>query len=263
MLPQIELILSATSDIAGRNAALKNQIAGEVRLTTTPSVGPNLVGPLFTKLKQAHPLIRLAVSEAYSCDIESDLQEGRTDVAVFLRTGGNVGREDRAIAELETYLVGLPDAPALQGDTIPFAALEGLPLLLPSAPSACRRSIDDIASSKGVRLSLVAEANAPGPTRALLEVGAGYLITPLGPGAALGMSLVGADVADKRLRAVRIVDPIFTRTLVVSTSVNPTLRVETVARQTVATLRNMIGVSQPARAEPPLKKRAPAMALAT
>src|SRR5262245_10061779 len=79
VLPQIETVLPAASDIVGCGAALKNEVAGEVRITTTPSVGPNLIGPLFNKLKQTHPNIRLRVSEAYSAGIEADLQEGRAD----------------------------------------------------------------------------------------------------------------------------------------------------------------------------------------
>src|SRR5262249_30237623 len=159
-------------------------------------------GPLFAKIKQSHPNICLSIWEGYSCEIETELQEGGTDIAVFLRSGTAVGRDDRVICDIDTYLIGLPDAPATSEKTIPFSRLAGLPLIMPSAPSACRRSIEEIAASKGMTLTIAAEVNAPGSTTGLLRAGAGYLITPLGLGAASGMSL-GTDVQAGRLNAAR------------------------------------------------------------
>jgi len=250
VLPQIDLILSAADDIVGRKSAIKNDMAGDVRLTTTPSVGSNLLGRLFTKLHQNHPNIRLCVSEGYSADIETELQEGRTDVAVFMRNGSAVGRDDHVICEFENYLVGLAGNPATRHDEISFADLEGLPLLLPSAPSPLRRALDDMAALKGIKLTVAAEVNATGPTYALLSAGAGYLITPFGPAMAGNPSMIGVDLREGRLQATRIVDPTFTRTLVVSTGVNPKQRVETVARQVVTLLRQLqdesAGAAKPA-----------------
>ncbi|HVY86944.1 MAG TPA: LysR family transcriptional regulator [Caulobacterales bacterium] len=239
VLPQIELILAAANDIAGSGAQLKSEVAGEVKITLTPHVAPNLIGPLFTKLKQSYPNIRLSVWEGYSSDIETELQEGRTDVAVFLRSGTTVAREDRAVCELDTYLIGLPDSPATANESIPFSQLAGLPLLMPSSPSACRRAMESIAASKGMTLNIAAEVNAPGSTAALLRAGAGYLVTPLGVGAASGMS-IGADIQAKLLRASRIVEPSFTRKLVIGTGVNPRRRVDAVARVVETMLRDMI-----------------------
>ena len=238
VLPQIELILSAANDIASCGQQLKSDLAGEVKITLTPHVAPNLVGPLFTKVKQSHPNIRLNICEAYSSEIEAELQEGQTDIAVFLRSGITVGRDDRVICDLETYLVGLPDAAATSEETIAFSHLAGLPLIMPSAPSACRRSMEEVAASKGMTLSIAAEVNAPGSTTALLRAGVGYLITPIGAGAASGSS-IAADVQAKRLRAARIVEPSFTRKMVIGTGVNPRRRVDAVARIMETTLRDM------------------------
>jgi DNA-binding transcriptional LysR family regulator len=229
VLPQIEVILAAAQDIGSSGAKLREDIVGDVTVSVSMLVAPKLIGPLFSLLKRTHPQIRLRILEAHSWDVEEELREGQTDIAVFMRSGGGVssggGRDDRNICEMETYLVGLPDSPATSGETIAFSKLAGLPLILPAPPR-----IVEIAAGKGMTLTIAAETNAPSTAAALVYEGAGYLITPLADGNARGMSWVGADTLSKRLRATRIVEPALPRKLVLSTGVNPKRRVDTVAR---------------------------------
>jgi DNA-binding transcriptional LysR family regulator len=253
ILPQVELILSAANDIMSCKATVKNDLSGEVRLATTPAVGPILVERLFGALRGQYPAIRLRVSESFSAEIQSDLQDGRTDVAVFLRNGAGVGRADRVICEFDTFLVGLPSDPLLRQNEIPFSALHELPLLMPTSPSLARQSFEDAAIAKGIKLTVVANLNTTGPTMALVRAGAGYLVTPMGPAGGATMSYIGAEVRAGQLRAVRIVEPRFTRTLTVCTSVNPKHSVEAVAQQAVSILRDTIGA--PLQGQPTAKER--------
>lgn len=240
IIPQIDLIISAAQEMVERGEQLRNDFAGEVRVAVSPQVAPFLSGPLFSELKQNHPNIRLNVSDAFNTAIKSDIQEGRIDIAVFMRSGPSVSHDDRVVCELESYVVGLPDSPATANETIAFSDLAGLPLLLPSRPNAWRRSLDDVAASKGMTLSIAAEVNAPGPTAALLYEGAGYLISPLASGAAAArMGWIGADVHAKRLRASRIVDPKFTGKLVIITGATRHRRVDAVVRMIESILKDL------------------------
>lgn len=239
VLPEIDAILDSARRITAPENAGKGAASGIVRLGMIPSVGRNLVQPLFTALRESQPDVRLRVVEGYSGDLDTELEEERLDVAVLLRPGTAIGKDDRVIGHWETYLVGLPGDAAVQQPSIAFASIEGLPLLLPAAPNASRDTIDELAFSAGIKLDIVAEVNAPTPTSRLLYGGAGYLIAPFGAGQAANMSWVGEDVRNGRLRAARIVDPPLTRTLVVSTAAVPRHSAEVVARQIVSSLREI------------------------
>ena len=230
ILPQIDLIINAAQDITGCGAELRNQLAGEVKVAVAPQIAPYLAGPLFSKLKQQHPLIRLSVWEAFG-GTKADLRDGKTDIAVYMHTDSSMGEDDRVVGELESYLIGLPDSPATRDETIAFSQLSRLPLLLPSLPNSWRRLIDQIAANKGMSINVAAEVNSPGPTAALVQAGAGYLLSPLASGAAAArMGWIGADVRAGRLRASRVVDPGFTFKLVVSASPHRRRPADAVAR---------------------------------
>ena len=220
ILPQIDLIINAAQDIAGCGAELRHQLAGEVKLAISPQVAPYLVGPLVSRLKQAHPKIRLSMWEAYG-GCKADLKEGRTDIAVHIHADSSISPDERVIGELDTYLVGLPDSPATREETITFANLARLPLLVPSLPNMFRRLLDQIASRSGFELTIAAEVNAPGPIGAMTHAGLGYLLTPLATGAAADrMGWIGADVRAGKLRATRVTDPIVTSKLVIGVGAN-------------------------------------------
>jgi DNA-binding transcriptional LysR family regulator len=235
ILPQIELILATARDLSQLDFAKKAVALEDVRLAITPAAGAILL-PLFETLRQAHPRIRLHLSELSSADTIVALQENRIDVAVFLREGTSMRRSDRIIAEIDTYLIGQADDPLLQQDEISFNALEGLPLLMPDPPSISRRTFELAAASKGMTLTVNANPNAFGPTMRLLKAGAGYLVMPIWVGSRDPMSPIDADVRGGSLSAARIVRPRFPRTLVVRTGANASLAAQTVAQQTARVL---------------------------
>ncbi len=241
ILPQIDRIIAAADEIVGCGEKLRNEVAGDVRIAVSPQVLPYLSGPLFCKLAEEYPSIRLSVWEAFTGQVRTDLREGRFDVGVCMVNAADVCPDDRIICELEGHLVGLPDSPATRGETIPFSQLENLPLLLPSSSSVWRQSLDQIAAGKGMSLSVAAEVNAPGPLATLVQEGAGYMISPLASGApAARMGGIGADVHTGRLRAARIVDPAVPVKLVIRTGPNRYRRIESVVRLIEAILAELL-----------------------
>jgi DNA-binding transcriptional LysR family regulator len=241
ILPQIDLILSTTKRLSESKANKRIDAVEEVRVATSPAVGLHLLERLFKTLRQSHPRIRLHVTESFSWDIQASLEDSSIDVGVMLREGRSLTRADRIVCEFDTYLVGPSDDPLLQQDEIAFTALDGLPLLLPDRASLCRRAIDAEASAKGIKLSVVANANALGPTMCLLRARAGYLVTPIWAAAREPMSMVDAELRAQHFRAVKIVKPRFARTLVVRSAFNPSPGVNAVVQQTLNVLHAFKG----------------------
>jgi DNA-binding transcriptional LysR family regulator len=235
ILPQIDLILSTAQGLSRSDCAKKVAALEDVRLAISPVVGA-ILRPLFDALRQAHPRIRLHLSEHSSADTITALQEKRIEVAVFLREGTSMRRSDRIIAEIDTYLVGPAGDPCLQQGEVSFQTLEGQPLLMPDPPSIIRRTFEHAAMSKGMKLTVNANSNATGPTMRLLMAGAGYLVTPMWMGSRDPLSQVDADVREGRLSAARIVRPRFPRTLVVRTGADASPAAQTVAQQTARVL---------------------------
>lgn len=239
ILPEVDTILAAARNISGALEPDDGGAGGTVRIGVIPSASLNVISPLHLSLRESHPNIQLHVHEDYSGDLDEQLANKEIDVAVLLRTGIAIAKDDHVIDEWETYVVGLPDAPAVQGDTISFQQLDGIPLLLPSAPNAGRESIDERAIAANVRLNIVVEVGGPHSTRDLLFGGAGYLIAPFAKGTAARMSWVGDAVTSGRLKASRLVDPPLIRTLVVSSASVPRLSTQIVTRQLVKTLQQL------------------------
>jgi len=230
MLPHIDVILAAAGEMKVARRATREAVIHEVRIAMGPQISPYLSGPLYNALRRDHPNIRLSISEVVRDNVRADLKDGRTDIAVLMRSGRAVSHDDRVICPVPTCLVGLPESPATAAQAIDFADLAGLPLLLPSQPGEWRSSLEAAAARRKIALSVVAEANASSTRAALVREGAGYLIAPLligPPSTPLGWIATG--IHEKRLRASRIVNPSIITDLVVSVGEKPSSAVQTVA----------------------------------
>jgi LysR family nitrogen assimilation transcriptional regulator len=231
LMPHVDTIIAAAEQMIGSGKRQKADAEDEVTIAVGPQIASYLTGPLCKRISEEHPHIRLSIGDAVSDNIRSDLKEGRTDVAVFMRSGRALCADDREICKGETYLVGLPNSPATAAESIAFAELAGLPLLLPSQHTEWRRSLEAVASRKRISLSVVAEANTPGSRAAMARDGVGYLIVPLLEGrAAARLGWIAEDIRTDRLRAARIVEPNIPITLVVSIGHNRRKSVEIVAK---------------------------------
>lgn len=239
VLPQIERVIDAMEDLASTGRDPADTLAGEVRVRVSSAICKSFVSKLFAHVKEAYPQIRLQFSESFSVDIDNSLENHETDVGVFLRNGRNVGPSDEPICQFDTYLVGLPGDPVLARHQILLSELEGLPLLLPSEPSLARYAIGDLAASRGITLSIMAEVDSSAWSHALMASGAGYVIAPVGCGAAVGMGSIGREIQQGELDGARILDPELKRTLVVSAHAGKKDRVEVVRKASITVLREI------------------------
>jgi len=239
VLPKIEQIIDAMDALTATGRDPQDTLAGEVRIVVSSAICKSFIQKLFARVRETYPQIHLQISEGFSVNIDMALDNGEIDVGVFLRNGRTVGATDEAICQFDTYLVGLPGDPVLARQQILLSELEGLPLLLPSEPCLARYAIGDLAASRGIQLSIIAEVDSSAWTHALLTSGAGYVIAPVGCGAAVCLGSVGQQIRRGRLGGARILDPELKRTLVVAANGGKKDRVEVVRKASIAVLREI------------------------
>jgi DNA-binding transcriptional LysR family regulator len=205
-------------------------VLANVRIGIIPSLSARLVKPLFFRIRQEFPGIRLHFFEDYSGELDHRLDSGALDVAVLLRDGATIRPDERALATWETHLIGPPGDRLTQASDIPFASLDRVPLILPSAPSGGRIQLETIARKKGIALSVVAEVNSGSVSYALLGGTGCYLIGPATP----PLTTLSRRVRAGHIQAARIVDPIIARTLTLSPSpVRPATQAEQIVMQMI------------------------------
>ena len=112
-------------------------------------------------------------------------------------------------------LVGAPDSWVAGRRTVPFAGLQGLPLVLAGAPSAFRRQMDQLARRMGVTLTVALECDSLALQKHMVLQGGLYAV--------LAEHAVLRDMQAGALAAARIVEPGIRRGITLAMSeVRPT-----------------------------------------
>lgn len=182
--------------------------SGEVRLGLPSSISPLLGVPLVLAAREAFPKITLRIAEAMSGYVLDWLRHGRVDLGLLY--GLPEDRDLRATGLLTETLVVFgageppPGRPHPEGESLAFAALADLPLILPSPGHGLRDLVDETAALNGIRLATAIDIDAYGAIKQLVGRGLGYSILPA--------HAVRREVEDGRFRAFTV-DPPLTRTV--------------------------------------------------
>jgi DNA-binding transcriptional LysR family regulator len=228
ILPQVDVILKASRDMTEHVRSAKGEVAGHVRIDAVSCFARAVCMPIIRPLQREFPKISLCISENQTGDVEEALMAGRTDIGIFGRSSTSAARIDHIIDEWETSLIGRPGS-LCEAETIKFADLADLPLIVPSSPSFNRQVLEKEAAAIGIRLNIVAEVNGATLLAPLIKAGDAYLISCVGVGVYAGITLLGREVSAGRLKASRIVEPSFPRVVVVSTAARPSPCVQLVS----------------------------------
>jgi DNA-binding transcriptional LysR family regulator len=221
LLDQADRLQSAVKEAAGVPT-------GTVHIGILPSMSHALVPRLFEDMRKAAPAVRLHFIEGFSGYLDEQLLSGRLDLAVINRYGPSPDRGEDVLGYVDTYLVG--SAAALsKTQTIAFKQLADLPLVLPGAPNGLRSVLDQHSRQQGIRLNVALEVDTLSTMKDVALSGAAFTILPL--------LAVSQEVAEGRLRALRIVNPGIRRTIALSiTKQRPLSRA---GRVTVARVRKV------------------------
>lgn len=206
VLPQVRAWLAQTQSLQDEIRHGAGVAVGEVRLAAIPSaVGP-WVMPALAELRRSHPLVRLVVSEALDSQMDRSLQSASIDMAVRYVHSTRLRPSDQVLQTVGTYLVGPVGDRLTRKRTVPFSALQGLPLVLPCRPSAWRDALDALARQHGFELTVAMEADSLQVQKQAAIQGLAH--TLLGP--------LAIDVEQQGLQKALITDPPLPRAMVLT-----------------------------------------------
>ncbi len=235
LLPRVRALLEQAEHLEREIRGEAREPVGLVTLGSLPSISNPLVGRLFTDIRARHPAVQLKVLEGSSGQVEEWLVDARVDLAILYRYGTVFSEHEEALATVESCLIGPPGDTLTASEEIPFAALNGLPFILPSAPNGLRTALDALARQEHIALAPVIEADSLPLQKALVEQERLYTVLPF--------HAVWQEVADGRLQAVRIVKPSMQRTVAMAfaKSKGPARAVSAVAARIVEIVADMAG----------------------
>ena len=193
--------------------ALGASPVGQVTIGMPSSIATVLAIELVQEFRRAFPNVSLKVMEGYSGHVLEWLTTARLDVAVLYDTPNLKGKTLRTdpILSDELFLIGSPKDPSRIGNgPVQSARLAEIPLVLPSRPHGIRILVDEAMDHNGLRANVQMEIDAMHSMIALAESGLGYTV--------LSYSSVRDLVIAKRVRIWRIVEPVITRSLVITTT---------------------------------------------
>lgn len=210
LFPRVKALLSDAEQLDAEIRGQARAPSGRVTLGLLPSIGPSLVGRLFSAARSRYPAVNLKVLEGSSGQVEEWLADARVDIAILYRYGPSLPEMEQSLAVVDSYLVGARgDAPTAAPE-VAFDSLDQLPFILPSAPNGLRTALDTIARQRRISLAPVIEADSLPLQKSLVAAEGLYTVLPL--------HAVWSEVADARLQAARIVDPPFQRTISMAAS---------------------------------------------
>ena len=184
---------------------------GTVRIGSLPSTAHPLVTTLYNRLKERYPLVQLAVREGQGAQLETWLEDGSVDLAILYRTSPTPRNGDTYLVETSTYLVGADGDELTSRPTVPFSALDNLPLVLFCRPSSWRNRLEQLGAEHGISLNVALEADSLSLQTQVVADGGIYAL--------LGTLRDRRGVAkDCRLQSSKIVAPVVTRHIALAMS---------------------------------------------
>ncbi len=223
--PKVRAWLASTEQLASDVRSSAGTPIGKVRIGSLPSTAHPLVSTLYKQLKERYPRIQLAVREGQGAQLETWLDDGSVDLAILYRTGPSSTNGDTYLVETSTYLVSAVGDPLTARKTVPFSALNNLPLVLFCRPSGWRNYLEQIAAERKVSLHVALEADSLSLQTHMAAEGGAYAL--------LGPYAIAAASKDYRLQSSKLVDPVVTRhiALAMSRHGNLTLACRTVMQE--------------------------------
>jgi len=186
---------------------LKGEPRGEVRIGLPRSISDLIGVRLFEMCGDRLPKIGLTMIERLSEGLNELLMEGRLDLAFSYNPEQQATLACEPLVQLDLSLIAPRGFPlqAASDETISFAAVAQLPLIMPTKPHGLRALAEETASAAGVTLNIVHQVDSVSLIAEMVIANLGCTIHPLG---AFRRAAAAGMVAHRR-----IVDPPLSRTL--------------------------------------------------
>ena len=208
--PKVRAWMANTDQLVNEVRSSAGTPIGKVQIGSLPSTAHPLVSTVYRQLKEHYPLIELSVREGQGSQLETWLEEGSIDLAILYRTSQSPKSGDAYLVATSTYLVSAAGDPLTAEPTVPFSALNNLPLALFCRPSSWRNYIEEISAAHGVTLNVVLEADSLSLQTHITSEGGVYAL--------LGPYAVAAASKQYRLQWSKLVKPVVTRHIALAMS---------------------------------------------
>lgn len=227
----------------GADSALKSvgrgepSYAGRVVLGLPPSIGKLLIPPLVKQFVARFPRASIGVVDGLSMPLYHQLLAGRLDFAVLHNPAASPQLAIEPVATEALCLIGARPV-GRRVNSVRLEELDGLPLIMASAPHAIRPLIEAAMARLGMPMQVTIEVDAIGSIVDLAAAGAGYSV--------VSESTMLAAPASLRLSRQRIDAPGLETTLCLAAPARQPrtqLPVE-VAQLTCDLLRRLLGVQR-------------------
>lgn len=209
----LEHAKAVLADVERARTAVRQSAAipsGDVVVGLPTTVALVATVPILKACRERLPQVRLKLVEAYSGFLREWLLIGRLDLALLYGDAADASLAKQPLLDDRLVLVTGAQGPRAPAK-LSLAAVARWPLVMPGREHGLRRMVDEACASHGVELQIVAEIEALGSVKHVVEAGIGSTILPLGA--------VAEDVAAGRLRASAIEAPSITRRVVCATSI--------------------------------------------
>jgi LysR family nitrogen assimilation transcriptional regulator len=172
VIRQMEQIRAEVSEDSGSEG-------GSVAVGLPTTVSAILAHPLFERIRQRFPGIRLQILESMSGYIGELLPNGRLDLALLFRDSETPGMSVIPVFDESLYVLGraglaLPDHQV----SCPLGLLADVPLVLPSPSSGLRLIIERTFQRENVELNVVADIDSLPTLIAIAGAGSAGTILP-------------------------------------------------------------------------------------
>lgn len=181
-----------------------------VKLGIVPWMTEILAMPLVESIRHEMPRVALQVIEGQNSSLLDWLDQGIIDVGVSFYEFHLPHIDVEAAFDQDLYLLGRTDSEHLVGRSeIRFSDVAELPLALPSAPHPLRLRLEQNALESGRTLNVLLETEAASIASYIAIAGMAYTLIP---------QAACRDLSAQGLKAIKIVDPPLSQTLVVMRS---------------------------------------------
>jgi LysR family transcriptional regulator, nitrogen assimilation regulatory protein len=210
---QARLLLEQMDRLESGLMANKGAPAGNVVVGMPPSVCMILVEPLFHRVRQKFPGIRLHICEGFSGDVREWLVAGRLDIGVLYHSGRAPNLIGSHLLVEDMFLCTAANVDEADGDdrTVSLADALRRELILPGRPHGLRILVDSVCAETGLTPNVVLELDSMATIKTLVRSSDAATILPY--------CGIYREVEQGQLAARRIVDASITRTLVVAETI--------------------------------------------
>lgn len=197
--PKVRTWLGETDQLVSDIKSTAGTPIGTVRIGIMPSSAHPLMSTLYYRLQEKYPHVKLLVREGQGAQLDNWLESGGVDLAILYRHNPQPANGDIYLIETMTYLVGAAGDALTSQASVPFSALNDLPLVLFCRPNSWRDRLDELAAAHQVKLNVAAEADSLSLQTEIVVHGGVYAL--------LGPYAVAAELRAGRIQAAPIIDP--------------------------------------------------------